>query len=170
MLKTKNLEQEELRYLRFIAEIVAPVLAVINLEHETGYHAPLQITSRKIQDEFGFAASECFKLMFKLIKRGGFSTKAQVGFPSRWVPNHQSLRIWVEWHTAQQPERTCRMLKHALLEANCDKYEWDKLTSSWIPQAMRAATLEEQRMKWRLAKLANQKTEDEKEEENAIHH
>lgn len=95
---------------RFISNIIAPLLAEI----QVAYKKPMKITAREIQDEYGKAAMECFKLIFKLKNRGGYSKEKSTGFTSEWIVSNEALTAFLEWKKITK-EHTCRDLKNYLI-------------------------------------------------------
>lgn len=166
MRATKNIEQAMKDYTNFIVEVVAVQLAKISLQDD-GYKPSFTLTKRFVQDTYGAQAAEVFAIMFKLLQRGGFSAKSNKGFKSVWVANSPALEFWLEWQKTTT-ERTCRALAISMKEAGLDKIEWNKHTKSWVPQALRAASLEQQRQHWVEQKQLT-RTTDELEQHNATY-
>lgn len=170
MRATKNLEQAETQYCLFIRDIVSPMFVKL-LQAEkakTVYMQPLKVSKRFIGETYGFAARDVFSILFKLIKRGGYSKKTSQGYHSIWVANDAALEAYVKF-SEEDGEKTCRALKFALLEDGCVEVEYDKMTSSWLPKAVRAATMDGQRKLWVQQKHIK-RTKEEQEHYNATYH
>ncbi len=132
---------------RFISNIIAPLLAEILVS----YKKPMKITAREIKDEYGMAAMECFKLIFKLKNRGGFSKQQQQGFTSEWIPSNEALVAFIEWKKITK-EHTCRDLKNYLILSGITEQKLHKGT--FYAKAMFDQIRESQRKKDKMARDA----------------
>lgn len=166
---TREKAASEVNFSEFVRDILAPMLAHVNL-NGTQYHSrPLTITARQVQDEYGLYAANIFKLMFKLLKRGGFSNKAQKGYKSVWIPNETALAIYIQWVESKPTEKTCKSLYTYLTQHEVQALQWDKDSKTWITIADKALSITEKRLKWQTVRASFLTLED-LEREAALYH
>jgi hypothetical protein len=134
---TKNIQQEQTRFQEFSTNLLAPVMAQMLL-NETGYHEPIVASQRSVQEVYGFAASECFVLMFKRVVRGGRSDKTGISYKSTWVPNPEGLTIYLNW-IEKTNEKTCRSLLASLKQEEVQPLEWNREKKGWISSILARA-------------------------------
>lgn len=135
---TKNIEQEQTRFLDFSMNVLAPVMAAMSIA-DTAYAKPIKQTARHIQDTYGKAASECFVLMFKRLTRGGYSAEQQAKYFTTWVPNASAIAAYLEWMESKPTEMTCRSLLQALNHTGADALEWHRSSKAWMSSALTRA-------------------------------
>lgn len=117
----------------FAKKVVSPILANIL---EDGRTAAFPMTLRDVR-AYGVDAVRVFRLMFKLLNRGG-RTDAGIGFKSNWVVNPVSLAPFIEW---TQQELPLKDLHVALVERGATELAWDKRRKAWYDKAIRAAAV-----------------------------
>lgn len=124
-------DQTEKQFTGFMLDIVTPILCRMQAEGTAYDKEPTVITARQVQDAYGLAAAECFKLLFKLLHRGGWSRLAGAGFKSRWVANPSALSILADWLEGDH-DRSCLALKKHLIEQGVEQLVWAGQGNGWI--------------------------------------
>lgn len=113
----------------FTKKVVSPILANIL---EDGRHAAFPMTLRQVRD-YGRDGVRCFRLMFKLLQRGG-RTKEGVPFKTHWVVNTEALRPYIEWSQMEEP---LSKLLEMLTAAGTNELVWNKVGKKWLNKTMK---------------------------------
>ena len=144
-----KLAREVQQYSDFIVRVVSPLFAHLHIDSST--RGPtLSISAREIENEYGSASAKCFKLLFKLLQRGG-RDKNGIAFKSAWVINDEALQPFVEYNTSKEEKLTSAGLLKALNEASVCQLEWYKPLSPtarkmWISTALRNTKMASRRL------------------------
>lgn len=123
----------------FNTEIISPILMNI-IEGERTPAFPM--TLRTVRNVYGLDALRVFRLMFKLLQRGGRDLNG-VGFKSQWVVNERSCRPYIEW--TQKPNRTLKCLHEMLMTNGAMEMVWSKSDRTWWQKDMRDFLLKKKR-------------------------
>lgn len=150
-----KLKLENEQYLKFAAEVLLPTMSRTTL----GWHErdALAMPVRAIQDRYGRAASRAFKLLFKMLQRGGRATDGTT-FKSKWVYNPAMMQPLIEYTEglAVAEPRTCKALEQHLIASGAMELQWYKAQgkhewSAWVTKEQRDEKMEKKRAKDRKA-------------------
>lgn len=136
---------------QFVKKVISPLFANIL---EEGRTPAFQMTLRQVKLDYGRDAERCFRLMFKLLQRGGV-TRDGTPFKSQWVVNFDALKPYQEWAVLDQPLSS---LLTMLKENNVIEEVWHKLTRQWMSKKMRDDVLKAQRARQASIRLYRKET------------
>ena len=147
---------------QFVKKVISPLFANILEEGQT---PAFPMTLRQVRNDYGRDAERCFRLMFKLLQRGGI-TRDGVPFKSQWVVNFNALKPYQEWAVLDEPLSS---LLGSLKKHNVIEEVWHKTTRQWLSKKMREDVLKAQRARQaRIRMYRKETTSEERAKDEAL--
>lgn len=125
----KDLEKAQ----NFSKKVLLPICLNYIQELTVFKSEPVRISAREVRNLYGVEAARIFKIVFRLLQRGGINKNGE-GFRSCWVVNPDAIQVLIEW---TQVEETLKQLENRLKEANCTEDVWDRENRHWTEKAVR---------------------------------